>query len=184
MEIVAPPSFTAFQGHRRIASGSLFEVACVVKAAESTQAGALLVIDDASGAVVDVDTRGDFAAIAERLATPLAPRRRGRPKLGVTAREVTLLPRHWDWLASQAGGASVALRRLVEQARRSPAAEQRAARDATYRFMAAIAGDLPGYEEALRALFAADRTAFAARIAAWPGDIRDHALRLSEGGTQ
>lgn len=184
METVAPPSFSAFHGHRRIASGPLLDVARAVKAAESTDAGALLIIDDASGAVVDVDTRGDAAAIAVRLATPSAPRGRGRPKLGVTAREVTLLPRHWDWLASQPGGASVTLRRLVEEARRSPAAEQRAARDAAYRFMAAIAGDLPGYEQALRALFAGDRTAFAERIAAWPVDVRNHALRLSEGGTQ
>ena len=176
----AAPQFTAFAGHRRIASGSLLDVACAVQDAEAKGATALLVFDDASGAVVDIDTRGDADTIAARLTVPDLPRGRGRPRLGVTPREVTLLPRHWEWLGSQPGGASVALRRLIEEARRNPAAEQRAARDATYRFMAAIAGDLPGYEEALRVLFAGDDAAFAAHIADWPVDIRDHALELAK----
>jgi hypothetical protein len=111
------------------------------------------------------------------------PRGRGRPKLGVVAREVTLLPRHWDWLATQPGGASVALRKLVEEARRTGGDRDRsrAARDAAYHFMSAMAGNLPGFEEASRALFADDRRRFAGLIAGWPDDVRDHAVKLAFG---
>ena len=47
--------------------------------------------------------------------------------------------------------------------------------------MPAIAGDLPGYEEATRALFADDRSSLENRIAAWPEDIRTYAMRLAFG---
>jgi hypothetical protein len=99
----------------------------------------------------------------------------------VVAREVTLLPRHWDWLTSQPGGASVALRKLVEQARRSSgdADRRRASQDAAFRFLSAVAGDLPGFEEAVRTLFAYDRRGFGDRIATWPADVRDHAIKLA-----
>ncbi len=175
----------AFDGVRRIAAGPLSEVALAVKAALAAgAAGPVLTFDDASGAVVDLDLRGSDAEIVARLcggedATP--PRGRGRPKLGVVAREVTLLPRHWEWLAAQSGSASVALRRLVDEARRADggATEARLAKAAANRFLTAIAGDLPGFEAAARALFAGDRAAFAARIAAWPEDVRAHGLRLA-----
>lgn len=109
------------------------------------------------------------------------PRGRGRPKLGVVAREVTLLPRHWEWLSIQPGGASVALRKLVEEARRTSGARdrQRAAQEAAFRFMMASGGDLAGFEEAVRALFAADRRGFAAHLSAWPEAVRDHAIKLA-----
>jgi hypothetical protein len=169
--------YTAFLGHRKLLSGSLAEVALALRALPE---GAMpLVFDDASGAVVDVDLSGSLAEMLARLAPPPG---RGRPRLGVVAREVTLLPRHWDWLATQPGGASVTLRRLIEAARRDAKAEAKAARDAAYRFMAAVAGDLPGYEEALRALFAGDREAFTARLADWPADVRSHAMALADAG--
>jgi hypothetical protein len=188
-----PARFTAFDSHRRLVSGPLHAAALAVKrAAESGAPGPLLVFDDTTGRVVDVDTRGTETEVVARLSrdTPAPgpaegePRRRGRPKLGVVAREVTLLPRHWDWLAAQPGGASVALRKLVEEARRgsADADRRRAARDAAYRFMSAMAGDLPGFEEAARALFADDRERFGALVAAWPADVRDHAARLAFGG--
>src|SRR5262249_49153761 len=138
----------------------------------------VLIFDDQSGRSIDIDLRGTDEEVRARL--PLAepvtepsasePRGRGRPKLGVVAREVTLLPRHWDWLASQPGGASVALRKLVEEARRSNGDRDRhrAARDAAYHFMSAMAGNLKGFEEASRALFADDRRRFGELIAAWP----------------
>ena len=98
--------------------------------------------------------------------------RPGRPKLGVIPREVTLLPRHWDWLSTQPGGASVALRKLVEEASRNPKAQQRRVRDAVYRLATALVGNAPGYEEAMRALYAGQREDFAAHIEAWPQDVR------------
>jgi uncharacterized protein len=179
---------TAFDGERRLASGGLIDVAMAVQAATATGAqGPLLVFDDASGAVIDLDLRGSRAEVAARLGPaadepPAAPRGRGRPKLGVVAREVTLAPRHWQWLAVQPGGASAALRRLVEEARRASAPKDRvrAAQEAAYRFMAAMAGDRPGFEEATRALFAGDRIRFERLVAGWPEDIRAYAAKLAE----
>lgn len=196
-------SITAFDGHTRLISGPYVEVALAVKTA--TDAGVervILSFDDATGAVVDFDLRGTKADMVERLMqTPPpqpvvapapgpaqappeddAPRPRGRPKLGVVAREVTLLPRHWQWLGAQPGGASAALRRLVEAARRAGGAkdEARAAQEAAYRFMSAVAGDLPGYEEATRALFADDLPRFEHELAPWPQDVREYTLMLAQ----
>ena len=109
------------------------------------------------------------------------PSRPGRPKLGVVAREVTLLPRHWDWLATQPGGASVALRKLVEEARRDPKAKIRAARDSLYRFSAALVGNAPGFEEAIRALYAGEKDEFLAHIEAWPEDVRAKLEEMASG---
>ena len=178
-----PQTYTAFDGLRLLAAGPLAEVAIAVqRAGEAGAAGPVLTFADATGKPVDLDLRGSDAEIAARLATPPeAPRGPGRPKLGVQAREVTLLPRHWDWLAAQPGGASVALRKLVDEARRNGgAAEQtRAAREAAYRFMSALAGDLPGYEEAIRALFAGDAEGFARQTENWPADVRGYAAKLA-----
>ena len=179
---------TAFQGLRRLASGPLPEVAQAVKAAQDRDpSAAFLTFDDATGRVIDLDLRGTAEEVAIRFAPPAslaggpAPRGPGRPRLGVVAREVTLLPRHWEWLGAQPGGASVALRRLVEQARQAGGepARRREAQEAAYRFLSALAGDAPGYEEALRALFAGDRGAFTAILGPWPADVRDHVLRLA-----
>jgi hypothetical protein len=184
----------AFAEGRLLAAGPLIEVALAIKNAPPD--AHVLAFDDATGEVVDLDLRGTkqeiIARLAERPKGPAAaperpkaePRGPGRPKLGVVAREVTLLPRHWDWLAAQPGGASVTLRKLVEAARRGGETDgrRRAAREAAYRFMTAMAGDLPGFEEAIRALFAGDRARFDAQMAGWPKDIRDYALRLAAGG--
>ena len=179
-------TFTAFLGHRRLAHGDIRTVAAAVEIAPQEP---LLIFDDATGRPVDLDMRGGVeAAVAEYLArtsTPEAapPRRpgRGRPKLGVMAREVTLLPRHWDWLSRQPGGASATLRRLVEEARRCGAAAERAreALEALYRVMSALAGDVSGFEEASRALFAHDDAAFDHIVAAWPADVADYVMRLT-----
>ena len=174
---------SAFKDFRRIAVGPLPEVAVVARAAGD----GVLVFDDATGHLVDFDPASlayeqqAFEAAREAEATPPAPRGRGRPRLGVVAREVTLLPRHWAWLATQPGGASVALRKLVEQARRDNTGEDtvRLAIEAGYRVMSALAGDLPRFEAASRALFARDRKAFAAEIADWPADLGDYVTRLA-----
>lgn len=182
------PSYTSFDGHRRIASGSLQANALAVKQAIETDAfSSILTFDDRTGRTVEIDTRGSEQQLAERFAIhepSVEARGRGRPKLGVIAREVTLLPRHWDWLATQPGGASVALRKLVEEARRTNSDKDRArqAQERAYHFMLALAGDLPGYEEATRALFANDAQRFGELIAAWPDDVREHATKLAFGG--
>lgn len=163
------PTFSAFEGDRLLKRGTRAEVTLAARSAR----GSVLVFDDATGAQIDFDPRAQADEVTDE------PRGRGRPKLGVVAREVTLLPRHWDWLARQSGGASVALRKLVEDASRNPKERARAAANAAYKFMHSIAGDRPGYEEALRALFADDRTKFEAQIKSWPADIRAYAVRLA-----
>ncbi len=187
-------SFTAFTGPHRLAGGAILDVALAVKVAlaEDPQAP-VLTFNDTTGAVVDLDLRGGPDEIAARLEERFppspdeteteAPRGPGRPKLGVIAREVTLLPRHWEWLGQQRGGASHALRRLLDEARRADqgASEARARRDAAYRFMSAMAGNLEGFEEASRALFAGDTARFEAQSASWPEDIRAHVQKLAWG---
>lgn len=185
---------TAFAGARRIASGALRHVALVAQREVQAGHAPVLVFEDRSSRVIDLDLRGSSADLLRRLAeseVPVrdeaeaagAPPRRGpgRPKLGVVAREVTLLPRHWQWLNAQPGGASVALRRLVEEARRTNASRdrRRAAQETAYRFMAAMAGDAPGFEEATRALFAGQAARFEEHTAAWPDDVREHAALLA-----
>ena len=165
-------TYVAFDGAERVASGSKLAAALAAQSA-----GGSVLIFDPEGRQVDFDLSGDAAALSARLAPEpvedAAPRGRGRPKLGVVPREVTLLPRHWDWLAIQPGGASVALRKLVEAARRASEAPDRLrkAREAAYRFASVMAGDRPGFEDATRALFAGDGAAFEAKISAWPEDI-------------
>lgn len=189
---------TAFEGHRLLARGPLADIALTVR--QTSAAGsdaAILVFDDQTGKQVDLDLRGDDAQIRQRYqpqpiasaapvedaaeAADAAPRGRGRPKLGVVPREVTLLPRHWDWLGAQPGGASVALRKLVEQARRDNEArdQQRQRQEAAYHFMSSMAGNLAGFEEATRALYAGDRERFARQLADWPQDVRDYAMHLA-----
>ncbi len=197
-------TYTAFAGHHRIAKGTLVTVALAVKHHTTLHPTlTTLIFQDASGQQVDIDLRGDDAQIEARLAPAQAsisakaestqdapdvteePRGRGRPKLGVVAREVTLLPRHWEWLGEQPGGASVALRKLVEHARhQNEEVEQRRHRhEAAYRFMSAMAGNFPAFEEATRALFANDATRFVDLISGWPDDVRHYAITLAIGET-
>ena len=141
---------------------------------------------DYSGSAADVvravagwESARSRAGDAEPEAIPRGP---GRPRLGVVPREVTLLPRHWQWLSGQPGGASVALRRLVDEARRASVGADRVRRsqEVAYRFMSALTGNLPGFEEAIRALFAGDGVAFEARVADWPEDVRTYARMLAD----
>lgn len=205
-----PDSHTAFEGTELLATGALADVALAVKQALTARRNdTVLVFQDATGKQVDLDLSGDAAQIVARHArtqaaaptisdespgdghpgdrrTGDAPRGRGRPKLGVVPREVTLLPRHWDWLAAQPGGASVALRKLVEQARRDNEARdaRRQRQEAADRFMSSMAGNLPGFEEATRALYADDREAYARHVAQWPQDVRRYAMALAWGAPE
>lgn len=167
------PTYTAFAAQTRIAGGSMADIAEAL--ARLRPEPPLWVFDDGTGAPVDAPPLPEHAGRLPVAAASLAPPpSAGRPRLGVVAREVTLLPRHWDWLAAQPGGASAALRRLVEDARKVHAERdrQRAAKERSYRFMSAIAGHLPGFEEASRALFADSAAAFDSRVADWPADVR------------
>lgn len=190
------PTWIAFAGTERIAFGGPRDVARTVKSFVDTESReSVLIFDAVTSQLVEFDLRGSVSAVLNRLpvaslledrqATDTsmnAPRSAGRPKLGVTAREVTLLPRHWDWLASQPGGASVALRKLVEHAMRVNRQNDRVrqAQEAAYRFMAAMAGNEPGFEEAARALFAGDHDRLSQAVAKWPTDVREHALALTK----
>lgn len=165
---------TAFHGTAILLGGPLAQVAPIALATDGA-----LVLDDATGRVIDLDPR-DWSGAPRAQRPDEPPKRRGRPKLGVTPREVTLLPRHWDWLATQQGGASATLRRLVDAARKTDGGRGQA-RQATYRAMHALAGDLPGFEDASRALFAANDSGFAAQIQDWPPDLRAFLVRLSNG---
>src|ERR1700692_2658517 len=146
--------FTAFVGSRRLVSGPLDQVAqAAKKAVDRGTQQPVLIYNDNTGRAIDIDRRGSDPEILARLpppAPPSLPRGRGRPKLGVVAREVTLLPRHWQWLGSQPGGASVALRKLVETARRAnqEVDQLRQRQEAAFHFMSAMGGDLANFEEA------------------------------------
>lgn len=194
MTVSADRFVLVFAGERRIAHGPLAGAMAAIHAAAHAAAHAevgggtaVLVFDAATGKVIDLDLRGTVEDALARLApAPAAePEKRGpgRPKLGVTPREVTLLPRHWDWLAGQPGGASVALRKLVEEAIRAAEGPDRArrAKEATYALMTTLAGDRRGYEEATRMLFAGDWTAFDAAVAGWPDDVRETVRAMAEG---
>jgi hypothetical protein len=178
----------AFQGCKKIGSGGLDEIALQVKELfEQGTPEPLLIFDDVTSEVIDLDLSGTAEELL-RKATGDAPetsgdaqRGPGRPRLGVVAREITLLPRHWEWLNRQPGGASVALRKLVEEARRANAAVDRVreAREAVYRFISAMAGNEPGFEEATRALFAGNSGRFEELVRGWPVDIQGQAKKLA-----
>ena len=195
---------TAFDGERRVAAGPLDQVALSLQQMLARHPDfAPLVFDDCTGEVVDLDLRGTAEQLTAWLmlhrppraaTTPASPdhaednpqatpaaRGRGRPRLGVVAREVSLLPRHWEWLNSQPGSASVVLRRLVDEARRDSVRrdQRRQAQKAAYVVMSAMAGNRPHFEEATRALFAGDAPRFAALMAGWPPDIREYVAALA-----
>lgn len=185
-------AYTAFHGQQCIAAGDLPAVVRGAKeVVDRVEHASILIFDNATSRQVEIDFRGTPEEVLARLIPPTEAAgeteatepKVGRPKLGVVAREVTLLPRHWEWLTAQPGGASVTLRKLVEEARRNSLAKdrERLALEAADRFMMIMAGNLPGFEEATRALYRKDRAKFEQSIAEWPVDIREHVRRLVEG---
>jgi hypothetical protein len=185
-------TYTAFADDRRIVSGDLRTLLTGVKRRLRTgERRTLLIFEDWSGRQVDFDLRGAAAEViagAEAAGTTeesAASARRGRPKLGVVSREVTLLPRHWEWLEGQPNGISAALRRLVDEARKREPRKERARRaaEAASRVMSALAGDRPGFEEASRALFAGDGSRFSSLIRSWPVDVRKYIAHLADPAT-
>jgi hypothetical protein len=198
---IEPQSCTAFAGQARLATGSIRDVALATKRfVDQDDSTTILIFDNATSQPVEIDFRGTadevLSRLGERFSVPPAAaiadtgdgeggaRRAGRPKLGVVGREVTLLPRHWEWLGTQPGGASVAIRKLIDKERKLSESKdlQRGLQEATYRFIHAMAGNLSDFEEATRALFAGNRERFFGLTEAWPVDIRDHARWLLAGG--
>jgi hypothetical protein len=174
-------TYTAFIGTTLVASGPIDQVLTGVKPwFDRDQGLIILIFEDDTGQQVDFDLRGTVPELLARARPARVRAGPGRPKLGVVAREVSLLPRHWEWLEQQPNGASAAIRRLVDEARkRDPGAERaRLAIEAASRFLSAMAGNLPGYEEATRALFGRNRERFDELIRDWPEDIRGHVQRL------
>ena len=184
---------TAFLGVEVVASGTLQHVVSTVKdALDDKEFVQLLIFDDSTGKPIDVDFRGKTDDVLKRLGEQFGDsfgievndqttRRVGRPKLGVISGEVTLMPRHWEWLKSQPGGASVTLRKLIDEARRAGEQQStiRKSQEATYNFMTAMAGDFHQYEEALRALYAGNLDRFYRLIEDWAPDIRNYVSRLA-----
>lgn len=172
-------SYVAFVGPRRVAAGSLSDILPGLKErADKDPSELVLIFEVETGKQIDLDLRGALAEVVERY-VPATGKGPGRPKLGVTSREVSLLPRHWDWLEEQPSGASAALRRLVEAAIKHEPGKERARRirAALSRFLSAMAGDRPHYEEATRALFAGEAARFQELVERWPKDIREHAVQ-------
>lgn len=194
MTRIDKPRFTAFAGDHILATGDLDTVARTCKTArDEDTADSIRVFDDRTGVRVDLELDGTLQEVADRIAwlqayiavegqPEGAPRGRGRPKLGVVAKEVTLLPRHWAWLDGQRGSASATLRRLVDEARKANRATDKIqkSQDVTYRFMHDLAGNAPSFEEAIRALYAGDQVRFVAETAHFPDDVRDYARFLAE----
>ena len=167
-------TFTAFAKTSIIATGTKQEIRRALGAYSKSDPSFLtLIFEDSTGRQIDFDLS---AANEEPAKMPV-----GRPKLGVTAREVTLLPRHWAWLDSQSGGASSRLRTLVEAAMKdvSPRERVKQAQETCARFLTAMAGNLPNYEEAARGLYRRDEAKFRSETAEWPEDVREYALKLA-----
>ncbi|AXI04254.1 DUF2239 family protein [Aquirhabdus parva] len=183
---VEQSSYTVFNHQRRIATGELVQIASQVQHVMTTDPQAqILAFADDTGIQTDVNWFDvpkplEPSAVAQ-VSEAEPPRKAGRPKLGVVAREITLLPRHWEWLNQQSGGASVALRKLVEDARRANEGKDRIkrAQEATYRVMTAMAGNEVGFEEALRALYAGNQVQFKQIVQAWPVDIQTYLNQLA-----
>lgn len=183
----SPQKLTAFANFNQIAAGEHPAVLAQLRAMTFPQDTSIRVFDDVTGECLDFDLRTN-ARVESTMSVAAPPeagvRSVGRPRLGIVAREVTLLPRHWEWLNQQPGGASVALRRLVDDSRKANGGRDtvRAAREAAYRFMSNMTSALPGFEDASRALFVGDQALFAARVAPWPADVRAQLGKLAAAG--
>ncbi len=182
-------TYTAFDGSQVFAKGSLTEVVKKIKTAIGKSANnSILIFSDTTGRTMDFNFQGSEKDVSKRLEVYVAeepsvvPAGPGRPKIGVVSREVSLQPRHWEWLATQSGGASATLRLLVEHAKKKGEGtlNTKQAQERTYKFMSVMGGDLPGYEEALRALYKSDEKTFASHISKWPEDIRTFTEQLAE----
>lgn len=183
-------TYTAFEDHKILSKGSLEDVVLKVKKRfEKSPASQIVIYSDATGKSMDFNFHGSEKEVLKRLEVYTTPESAtavssgpGRPKLGVISREVSLLPKHWEWLATQSGGASNTLRKLVEESMKKTSGVNtvKTAQERTYKFMSVEAGDLENYEEALRALYRKDKERFSSEIKTWPRDVQKHIIELSK----
>jgi uncharacterized protein len=181
-------TYTAFDGQKQLCQGELSEVVLKIKKSiGKSENTSVLIFSDETGKTMDFNFQGSEKDVHKRLEMYVDEVKKevmgpGRPKLGVVSREVSLLPRHWEWLANQTGGASATLRKLVEEAKKktSNSQELKQAQERTYKFISVMAGDLAGYEEALRALYKKDKKLFLTQIQLWPADIKNHAVAMAQ----
>ena len=180
--------FTAFESEKILFKGPLADLILKVKKRlGKSENSSILIFSDSTGKNIDFNFQGSEKDVLKRLEIyseevginqSAGP---GRPRLGVVSRVISLLPRHWEWLATQSGGSSAYLRKLVDEARKKEGGQHtlKQLQERTYKFISVMAGDLNGYEEALRALYKRDEKKFIALIEVWPRDIRNHALELA-----
>jgi len=193
------PQVVGFVGWELVARGTLDEVVAACRLASAQRPNQRTAFfDDVSGHAVEAPvaptaTRSPSEGVspivrsapaAEREASdatgPQRKRGPGRPRLGVVSREVSLLPRHWEWLSAQRGGTSATLRRVIDAARKADGGttERRRTIDAAHRFLWDIAGDLPCFEELTRALYAEQFQRVADLSCSWPTGVRQQLLRF------
>jgi hypothetical protein len=183
-------TYTVFEGSKIFCRGSLSDVILRVKRKQDKfPDSGFLIFSDRTGKSLDFNLSGTESDVQRRLEVyvPVVESKEsgngpGRPKLGVISREVSLLPRHWEWLANQPGGASATLRKLIEGEKKksAPDSDPKSVQERTYRFMSVLGGDLEGYEEALRALYRKDKKSFQTNLSKWPTDVREHAYELAK----
>lgn len=181
-------TYTAFEGFQKLVSSDLEKVLLAVKKRlKAHRDSSILIFSDSTGKQMDFDLSGSDADVIERhkiyTAKTTSPQPTvGRPKLGVVAREISLLPSHWEWLNNQAGGASATIRLLIDEKVKLASSDKmkvKNAQEVTYKFLSAIAGDLPNFEESIRYLYRSDRKKFSELVADWPQDVVAHALTLA-----
>jgi hypothetical protein len=185
----AQETYTAFEGTTRLFRGTIEQVVLQIKERLGrAENSSVLIFSDNTGKTMDFNFQGKVKDVLKRLEIYVSKQNcgpvagPGRPKLGVISREVSLLPRHWEWLANQSGGASATIRKLIEDAKKRSSAHTsiKHVQERVYRFMSVIAGDMTGYEEALRALYKADRKNFLLHMRDWPTDVRTHVVEMAK----
>jgi uncharacterized protein len=185
----AQENYTAFEGTTRLYRGTFQEVVLKVKERLGrAENSSVLIFSNNTGKTMDFNFQGNMKDTLKRLEKFVSTQEPrpisgpGRPKLGVISREVSLLPRHWEWLASQPSGASATIRKLIEEAKKKSSTRNsvKHVQECVYRFMSVIVGDMKGYEEALRALYKADRKNFLLHIQDWPTDVRTHVIEMAK----
>lgn len=168
-------TYTAFVGNTRLITDSLLNVALAIKNQQHDSAP-ILIFEDQTGKQIDVNITGSESDIQQRYAELETVKKVGRPKLGVISREITLQQKHWDWLDLQNSSASAVIRKLIDQELNNAQSESNImmTKQTTDRFMSAMLGNMPNYEEATRALYQGNKEGFLELIQDYPNDLKEY----------